>query len=241
MNKENYKEKMKKRNKKVSLTILTTATVMAVPFIFGCGKEAPAVAPAPAQDVTEAPAAETTEDVTEEPADTRAEDVTEDATEVGMANPWVEITEEEADTLCPRLFTVPEGANVQEWLKCDELGNPDEELGSVVQLSFELDGMDFTARAQYGAAEDADISGLYVDWTVGPDDVTLANWGEGHMSGKTYRSINEDGYVDLITWYDVEIGIKYSLSVAAKDLDGFDIQAIAEQMYCAENEPYVGE
>ena len=221
MNKENYKEKMKKRNKKVSLTILTTATVMAVPFIFGCGKEAPAVAPAPAENVTEAPAenvteapaAETTEDVTEEPADTQAEDVTEDATEVGMANPWVEITEEEADTLCPRLFTVPEGANVQEWLKCDELGNPDEELGSVVQLSFELDGMDFTARAQYGAAEDADISGLYVDWTVGPDDVTLANWGEGHMSGKTYRSIYEDGYVDLITWYDVEIGIKYSLSV----------------------------
>ena len=241
MNKENYKEKMKKRNKKVSLTILTTATVMAVPFIFGCGKEAPAVAPAPAEDVTEAPAAEPTEDVTEEPADTQAEDVTEDATEVGMANPWVEITEEEADTLCPRLFTAPEGANVQAWLKCDELGNPDEELGSVVQLSFELDGMDFTARAQYGAAEDADISGLYVDWTVGPDDVTLANWGEGHMSGKTYRSINEDGYVDLITWYDVEIGIKYSLSVAAKDLDGFDIQAIAEQMYCADNEPDVGE
>ena len=39
----------------------------------------------------------------------------------------------------------------------------------------------------------------------------------------------------------LEIGIKYSLSVAAEDLDGFDIQAIAEQMYCAENEPDVGE
>lgn len=204
---------MKKRNKKVSLTILATATVMAVPVIFGCGNEAPAAAPAPAED----------------------------ATEVGMANPWVEITEEEADTLCPRLFTAPEGANVQAWLKCDELGDPETNLGSMVQLSYELDGMDFTARAQYGAAEDTDISGLYVDWTVGPEDVTLANWGEGHMSGKTYRSINDTGYVDLITWYDIEIGIKYSLSVAAEDLDGFDIQAIAEQMYCAENEPDVGE
>ena len=82
---------MKKRNKKVSLTILATATVMAVPVLFGCGNEAPAAAPAPAEDVTEAPAAEPTEDVTEEPADTPAEDVTEDATEVGMANPWVEM------------------------------------------------------------------------------------------------------------------------------------------------------
>ena len=58
------------------------------------------------------------------------------------------------------------------------------------------------------------------------------------MEGKMYRAINDSGYIDLITWYDVEIGIKYSLSVAAKDLDGFDIQAVAEQMYSDENEPY---
>ncbi|WP_292213581.1 hypothetical protein [Butyrivibrio sp.] len=35
----------------------------------------------------------------------------------------------------------------------------------------------------------------------------------------------------MITWYDVEIGISYSLSTQDKDLDGFDIQAVAEQMY----------
>ena len=157
---------------------------------------------------------------------------------VGLANPWVEITEEEADEICMRLFKAPEGAKVQGWLKCEELGDPDKGLEPMVQLDFELDGMNFTARAQQGASEDADISGIFTEWTVGPEDVTLANWGGGNMEGKMYRAINDSGYIDLITWYDVEIGIKYSLSVAAKDLDGFDIQAVAEQMYSDENEPY---
>ena len=150
---------------------------------------------------------------------------------VGMANPWTEITEEEADQLVARLFKAPEGAEDVVWLKCEELGDKSKNLSPMVQLSFTLNGLPFTARAQQGAPEDADIAGLYVDWTVGPEDATLANWGQGKMAGKTYRAMNDTGYVDLITWYDVEIGIAYSLSTAAADLDGFDIQAIAEQMY----------
>ncbi len=160
--------------------------------------------------------------------------------EVGMGNPWVEITEEEAKNYCDRLFKAPPGAKDQEWLKCEELGDPEKGVQPMIQLSFELDGLYFTARAQQGAAEDADISGLYTEWTAGPDDVTLANWGGGNMAGKTCRSVNDSGYIDLITWYDVEIGIKYSLSTASDDLDGFDIQAVAEQMYSEENEPYTG-
>ncbi len=158
---------------------------------------------------------------------------------MGLANPWVEITEEKARELCPRLFKAPEGAREQTWLMCEALGDPANGVEPMVQLSFVLDDMNFTARAQMGVAEDADISGIYTEWTAGPQDVTLANWGEGHMAGKTYRSVNDAGYIDLITWYDVEIGIKYSLSVAAADLDGFDIQAVAEQMYAEENEPVI--
>ena len=157
----------------------------------------------------------------------------------GMANPWVEITEEEAKQLCTRLFKAPDGAKTRVWQKCESLGDPAQNIGPLVQLDFELDGMDFTARAQAGAAEDADISGMFVEWSEGPDDVTLANWGEGNMAGKTYRAVDDMGYYDLITWYDVEIGIKYSLSVSAPDLDGFDIQAVAEQMYDPANEPPV--
>ena len=161
----------------------------------------------------------------------------EDNNEVGMGNPWVDITKEEAGKICARLFKAPEGAGAQEWLKCEALGDPDKGLGPLIQLNFDMDDLNFTARAQQGAAEDADIAGIYTDWTAGPEDVTLANWGGGNMKGQMYRSIDDTGYIDLITWYDIEIGIKYSLSVAAEDLDGFDIQAVAEQMYPGEDEP----
>ena len=158
---------------------------------------------------------------------------------VGIANPWVDITEDEAKQLCMRLFKAPDGAKVHLWQKCEALGDPEKNIGPLVQLDFEFDGMDFTARAQEGASEDADISGMFVEWSEGPDDVTLANWGEGNMAGKTYRAVGDTGYIDLITWYDVEIGIKYSLSVEAADLDGFDIQSVAEQMYDPASEPPV--
>ncbi|MCR5209696.1 MAG: hypothetical protein K6C99_05765 [Lachnospiraceae bacterium] len=241
---------MKNNNRLSSFSGLTVTAVLMISALSACGKDTPAQPPvidtetesttqAPEADAaaTEAAATAATEaTATEAPAD-----VTDTEAQVGMANPWVEITEDEARELCPRLFTLPDGASVQEWYKCEELADTDANVGPLVQLSFEKGGNNFTARAQYGAKEDDDISGLYVDWTVGPEDVTLANWGEGHMKGKAYRSIDETGYVDLITWYDVEIGIKYSLSVAAADLDGFDLQAVVEQMYCPDNEPYTGE
>ncbi len=155
-----------------------------------------------------------------------------------MANPWVDISAEEAHEIVPRLFKVPEGAEDLGWMKCEDLGDPDKGIGPMVQLSFMLDERPFTARAQVGAPEDTDIGGNYVEWTYGPEDVTLANWGGGNMKGKMRRAINDSGYVDELTWYDVEIGILYSLSVAAEDLDGFDIQAVVEQMYDGESEPY---
>lgn len=231
-----------KKNYTASLFGLAATTILMISALCGCAAGASSNEPvAPAtESVSQTP------EVDGEPTEVAAtEDVSDDTPTdepmVGMPNPWVEITEEEAKELCPRLFKLPDGAEAHEWLKCDDLGDPETNLGSLVQLSFTMDGLEYTARAQYGANEDDDISGLYVDWTAGPDDVTLANWGEGHMAGMTFRSINDTGYVDLITWYDIEIGIKYSLSVAAADLDGFDIQAVAEQMYNPDNEPYTGE
>ena len=61
------------------------------------------------------------------------------------------------------------------------------------------------------------------------------------MKGKYSRHLEDGWTVDLITWYDIEIGIAYSLEVEAEDLDGFDLQAIAEQMYNPDNEPLTGE
>ncbi|WP_026495711.1 hypothetical protein [Butyrivibrio sp. WCD3002] len=213
-----------KRNIVKLITVLTISAA----GVMGCGN---AVSEPATQETTETAATEISDEEVAQ-ADT-AED-----TSVGMANPWVEITEEEANGTCDRLFKAPDGAQDVTWTKCDALANSDKGTGPLLQLSFSLDGLNFTARAQQGAAEDADISGNYVEWIVGPDEVTMANWGGGNMIGKTYRSVDDTGYVDMITWYDMEIGIAYSLSVAAADLDGFDIQAIAEQMYNGENEPF---
>lgn len=147
-----------------------------------------------------------------------------------IANPWVEITEEEANEIIPRLFIVPEGATDPRWRKCESLGDRDKGISPMVQLNFELDGLSYAARAQTGIDENTDIGGYFGDWTVGPEDDTLSTWGGGEMPAKTYRAITDDEYFDQISWYDVETGVSYCLNVSAKDLDGFDILAVAESM-----------
>ncbi|MBE5871365.1 MAG: hypothetical protein E7294_08920 [Lachnospiraceae bacterium] len=177
--------------------------------------------------------------VQEEAAATDSTDETasgEESTET--ATPWRDSTQEEAKQSCPRMFKAPEGATEKQWRIMD--ADPDTGEGQLVELDFVLNGNEFCARAQYGVDEDNEIHGLHYDWDL-EDEVTLANWGEGNMQGKSYRVVEDDQTVDLITWYDIEIGIGYSLTVSAKDLDGFDIQAVAEQMYDESNEPYVGE
>ncbi len=149
---------------------------------------------------------------------------------VEIANPWADSTEEEANSVAPNLFRAPEGATNLKWSIANKDADGTDGNWPMVQLTFDLDGNSFTAREQVSGDNFEDISGMYYDWTV-QDDVTLANWGGGNMTGKAYRYVGEDKYVDVINWYDVEIGISYSLSTEAKDLDGFDIQAIAEAMY----------
>ncbi|MCR5267736.1 MAG: hypothetical protein K6E16_04400 [Lachnospiraceae bacterium] len=147
--------------------------------------------------------------------------------EVGMANPWVETTEEEANELVPRLFVVPDGAVNAEWHMMD---SGTDFPGPLVQLNFDLDGLSFCARAQVCAEDHEPIDGMYYDWTV-EDEGTLAGWGNGEMRAQFYRYVGEDEYADLCTWFDYEIGIAYCLSTTGKDLDGFDIQAVVEAMY----------
>ena len=89
-------------------------------------------------------------------------------------------------------------------------------------------GNSFTAREQITGDPDADISGMYYDWTH-QMDVTLRNWAD--ITCRTYRWIGEEGYADLCSWYDTESETSYSVSVTASDLDGFDLCAIAEALH----------
>ena len=187
-----------------------------------CGSAQTAPAAEPAQAV-ETPA-QAVEEVTEAVAEPAEETV-------GLANPWRDCTEEEANAACARLFKAPEDAVVNGWRMMDAQNGE----SPLVEMDFRLNGVDFTARAQQGAAEDADISGMNYEWTV-TNDVTFANWGEGNMQGTVSRNIADDWTVDLATWYDVEVGIAYSLSAEAADLEGFDIQAVVEAMYAGAEE-----
>ncbi|MCR5303897.1 MAG: hypothetical protein K6E33_04980 [Lachnospiraceae bacterium] len=154
-----------------------------------------------------------------------------------MGNPWSEVTREEAEEACPRLFVAPEGSSDEVWsVMTPSAEDTEAGRGPLVQLTFKMpEGDSFTARAQYGAGADEDISGMYYDWDVN-DDITLSNWGEGNMKGKCMAYSGDDESAQLCTWYDIEIGIAYSLGVSGKDLDGLDIQGVAEAMYDGESE-----
>lgn len=175
-------------------------------------------------EVQEAPAAET---------ETAVEAATEETTEeaVCIANPWRDATEDECYQLVANGFSAPKDATNVKWSIMDT-GEDNREL---VQMTFDLNDLSFTARQQTTGDEPQDISGMYYEWIV-EDDITLANWGGGNMKGVVKRFIGDDKYVDVCTWYDVEIGDSYSLSTEAKDLDGFDIQAVAEAMYDPEKQ-----
>ena len=145
---------------------------------------------------------------------------------VGMANPWREVTQEEAQEACSQLFVIPEGAENVVFTMMEDA----EAEGPLVQANFTLDGLDFVARAQNASEEHyIDGIGMYYDWTATEDEV-LKGWGSGDLAAKSYTYVGDSENVDLYTWFDEKEGCGYSLSVVAENLDGFDLKAIVEQM-----------
>ncbi|MCR5576273.1 MAG: hypothetical protein K6F56_04630 [Oscillospiraceae bacterium] len=148
---------------------------------------------------------------------------------VQIPNPWRDVTEDEAKALCPASFTVPDGAENARWSVMEAGADPSGVPGALVQLSFDLDGNHFTAREQRTDDRDADISGMYYDWTYRTEE-TLKTWADGTLACRCFRCVDDSGYADLCAWYDDGPGVACSVSVTAKDLDGFDLLAIAEAL-----------
>ena len=186
------------------------ASVMILAMATGCGNE----------EKSEKTTA-TTEAVTE--AETTTEEL------VGgdqIANPWRDITEDEAAVTVPRLFTSPEGAQNVKWSVMED-GNKQPPMA---QLVFTLDETEYTARAQVGTEEE-DISGMYYEWTS-TEEITLSNWGKGNQKATAYSFVENDAVrVMVVTWFDSEPGVNYSLSTVGDDLNGLDLAAIADQIY----------
>lgn len=79
-----------------------------------------------------------------------------------------------------------------------------------------------------------DISGLYYDWDVDMDSPIAG------CEGMCKRAFADNETIDLCQWFDKATGTMYSLSTSAADLDGFDITAIAIQLYAPVEEEYTG-
>ena len=153
-----------------------------------------------------------------------------------IANPWRDITENEAGKIYPGTFHVPAGAENVSWTVLDAEADASGMPGALVQLSFDLDGNNFTAREQRTGSKDVDQSGMYYEWTNREESV-LQNGNGGGIPCILYRFIGEDETADLCTWYDEESGVSYSLSVVAEDLDGFDLRAVAESIIAPDVPP----
>ena len=123
-------------------------------------------------------------------------ETTEADTSAGLSNPWRDVTYEEAFETVSKLFKAPDGAENVKWSICktgkDETAIP----GPLVQMTFDLDGMSFTAREQVTGDNAEDISGMYYDWST-TEDITLANWGDGTMSAKYQRYIGDAESADV--------------------------------------------
>ena len=154
----------------------------------------------------------------------------EESGSVGMANPWRDVTEEEAASVVTHLFRVPEGAENVMWSMMDAgeaQETEGEEVSPLVQLFFEMDGTQFTARAKQGGDPEEDISGMYYDWDA-TEDIVVGNW---NVPGKIYSFMEEGDNAQLCSWRDEDTATSYSLAANGSDLDGLDLTAVAAFMY----------
>lgn len=134
----------------------------------------------------------------------------------GLENPWEEIDVEDMAPAIGYNLAVPEGAT-------DVYCCVDKQDG-IGELRFMLDETFYTARIK-ATSDFEDISGMYYDWT------TTSEAKVGRCDAKCYRYVEEGNCAEICLWYDVVPGMMYSVSVWAPDLDGFDITAVAPQVY----------
>ena len=141
--------------------------------------------------------------------------------DVGMVNPWVEMSGDELWQTAGVTLNLPEGAEnvIYQWMSEDGLA----------EMMFTLDGDEYCARVKPAALEAGqleNISGMYFQWeheepiTVGTCEGTIG-----------LAQTGSEDWVELCMWYDVAPGLMYSLSVYTTDPDGLDLVAVAEMVY----------
>ena len=137
--------------------------------------------------------------------------------EAAIANPWADITAEEAEEALGVLIGVPEGAEDVRYAILEDEG--------LVEMDFTWYDMEYYARIQ-PAEGFVEISGLYMDHWDQTLDVEIGPWTAVEHRGE------DDGVIrNLIQWYDEDAGLMYCVVTSGEDLDGFDISAAALAIY----------
>ncbi len=151
-------------------------------------------------------------------SETEAEAVTE-AAMTGLANPWVETDEKGFSQKVGIELKVPDGAKDVTYSVMEDSG-----LG---EMRFQWNNAACTARVKSSGFGE-DISGLNYDKWDSSEECKIK-----HCEG-TVKSVKDESLglvIQNCQWFDMVPGIMYSLTAEAEDLDGFDIKAIAEQVY----------
>lgn len=194
-----------------------TMTSLMLVSLCACGNKEPEAA---------ASSDQTTETATVDEAVDTSDEVVDDA-EVGMANPWVDATPAEIADMFFLSMNIPEGAT-------DVIYQINNSI-NMGEAMFNLDGTTFVYRVSY-SEEMEDTSGIYTEWDLEDEctihaqvDDTYTAY-EGNKAKFLGCHTDELDY-QVIIWYDPVFKRNFCLSAVADDLDGFDIQAYAEQMY----------
>ena len=105
-----------------------------------------------------------------------------------VENPWVEITEEEAEEKSGVGIEIPSAATDIAYRYCEDC--------KICEIDFVLYGMEFTARIAQ-TEEEKDISGAYYSFEEGDDRI-----GPYEIIGKEYHAKDSDEFITLGLWFD---------------------------------------
>lgn len=136
------------------------------------------------------------------------------------------VSEAKAREVYKNVFRVPKGAENVKW---DILNSSTEGGAPVLKFDFDLDGKTFLAREELTESNAYALTEQSYEWTA-IEPFSFTDKSGNTLSGESYRYIGENEYADLCIWYDLESGMCYSVFVRAESLDGFDLQAIVEEI-----------
>ena len=192
-----------------NIILIITAAAIGAAAMTGCSKTADNKATA-----AESTAESTTEESTEESSEAE--------TAIGMPNQWTDSDEQGVLEATGLEIAAPEGATEVSYSYMEE--------SKLAQVKYVLDDISWVYRME-PADELTDISGMYYEWTDEDKSEGTVSGREAVYYGYLAPEDSDEEDVQLVNWYDAVTGVTYSLSATAKDLDGMDIQAYAEQLY----------